>query len=143
MNTQTMEGLVGARTNMNRLSVPMRVYKEAERRGDTSVMERAMGYAEEFSKKADVYYDKAEEGIKQDAKEARKQAEEDLEKAIEKRKAEREAFNKRLEKNRKPEEGRTESDVSNKDDVVSMETGAAEEEKVQEDGKGTMIDISV
>lgn len=143
MNTQTMEGLVGARTNMNSLSVPMRVYKEAERRGDTSAMERAMGYAGEFSQKADAYYDKAEEGMKQDAKEARKQAEEDLEKAIEKRKAEREAFNKRLEKNRKPEEGRTESDVSNKDDVVSVKTGAAEEEKVQEDGKGLAIDISV
>ena len=41
MNAKTMEGLAGAGTNMNLLNTPMRVYKEAERRGDLSMMERA------------------------------------------------------------------------------------------------------
>ena len=55
MNTKTMEGLVGARTNMNLLDTPMRVYKEARRKGNTATMERAMGYAGEFSGKAEEY----------------------------------------------------------------------------------------
>ena len=31
MNTKTMEGIVGAKTNMNMLNTPMRVYREARR----------------------------------------------------------------------------------------------------------------
>lgn len=50
MNTKTMEGLVGARTNMNLMNTPMRVFKEARRKGDTATMERAMGYADEDRK---------------------------------------------------------------------------------------------
>ena len=34
MNTKTMEGLVGARTNMNLVNTPMRVFKEARRKGN-------------------------------------------------------------------------------------------------------------
>ena len=34
MHIKTMEGLVGARTNMNLVNTPMRVYRDAERRGD-------------------------------------------------------------------------------------------------------------
>ena len=44
MHTKVMEGIVGARTNMDMVDVPMRVYKEARRKGDTATMERAMGY---------------------------------------------------------------------------------------------------
>lgn len=51
MHTKTMEGLVGARTNMNQLNTPMRVYKEARRKGDTATMERAMGFVNDFSDK--------------------------------------------------------------------------------------------
>ena len=43
MNTKTMEGLVGARTNMRLLNTPFRVYKEARLKGDTGKMEQAMG----------------------------------------------------------------------------------------------------
>ena len=39
MHTKTMEGLVGARTNMNLLNTPMRVFKDARRRGDTATMD--------------------------------------------------------------------------------------------------------
>ena len=74
MNTKTMEGLVGARTNMNLLDTPMRVYKEARRKGNTATMERAMGYAGEFSGKAEEYKAEADKGMEEDAKEAREKA---------------------------------------------------------------------
>lgn len=45
MKAKTMEGLVGAKTNMDLLNTPMRVYKEARRRGDMATMDRAMDYA--------------------------------------------------------------------------------------------------
>ena len=32
MNTKTMEGLVGAKTNMTNMNVPMCIFKEARRR---------------------------------------------------------------------------------------------------------------
>ena len=74
MHTKTMEGLAGASTNMKLLNTPFRVYKDAERRGDTAVMERAMGYVGDFAEKADDYQKKAEKGMKEDAKEAREKA---------------------------------------------------------------------
>ena len=55
MHTKTMEGLIGARTNMNMMNTPMRVYKEARRKGDLDTMERAMGYANECSDRAEEY----------------------------------------------------------------------------------------
>ena len=74
MHTETMEGLAGASTNMKLLNTPFRVYKDAERRGDTAVMERAMGYVGDFAEKAEDYQKKAEKGMKEDAKEAREKA---------------------------------------------------------------------
>ena len=70
MNTKTMEGLVGAKTNMEMANTPFRVLKEARRRGDTATMERAMGYMNDLSEKAESYQVKADEGMKEDAKEA-------------------------------------------------------------------------
>ena len=55
MHAKTMEGLAGASMNMKMMNTPFRVYQEAERRGDTSVMERAMGYVGETADKAEVY----------------------------------------------------------------------------------------
>ena len=46
MHVKTMEGLAGASTNYNLLKVPVRVFKEARRRGDMGTMERAMEYAQ-------------------------------------------------------------------------------------------------
>lgn len=100
MHTKTMEGLVGARTNMNLLNTPMRVYKEARRRGDTATMERAMGYVSDFSDRAEEYQAKADEGMKEDAKEAREKAELEREKAIEKRKEEKEKLEERMEESK-------------------------------------------
>ena len=38
MHTKTMEGLTGASMSMKLMNTPLRVYKEAERRGDTAAM---------------------------------------------------------------------------------------------------------
>ena len=69
MHTKVMEGIVGARTNMDMVDVPMRVYKEARRKGDTATMERAMGYVNEFEDKAREYKAEADEGMKEGARE--------------------------------------------------------------------------
>ncbi len=100
MNTKTMEGLVGAKTNMNLVNTPMRVFKEARRKGDTATMERAMGYVGEFSDKAEEYKAETDEGMKKDAEETRKIAKEQREEAIRKRREEREKLEDRIEENR-------------------------------------------
>lgn len=100
MNTKTMEGLVGARTNMNLLNTPMRVFKEARRKGDTATMERAMGYVDEFSSKAEDYKAEADKGMEEDAREAREKAKLQREEAVQKRREEREKLEERIEGNR-------------------------------------------
>ncbi len=100
MHTRTMEGLTGASMNMKMLNTPLCVYKEAKQRGDTAVMERAMGYVGEFAKKAEDYQKKAEKGMKEDAKEAKEKAEAEQENAIQKRKEERKEQEKRIEESR-------------------------------------------
>ena len=89
MHTKTMEGLIGARTNMNMTNVPMRVFKEARRRGDTGTMERAMGYVNDFETQAYQYKDTAEEGMKEEAQEAREKRKQELKERIEKSREER------------------------------------------------------
>ena len=100
MHTKTMEGLIGARTNMNLMNTPMRVYKEARRKGDSETMERAMGYANECSDRAEEYKEEADEGMKKDAQEMRRIAREQRKEAIQKRRAEREKLEKKIEENR-------------------------------------------
>ena len=100
MNTKTMEGLVGARTNMNLLNTPMRVYKEARRKGDTATMERSMGYVNEFSDKAEEYKSEADKGMEEDARQAREKAKLQREEAIQKRREEREKLEERTGENR-------------------------------------------
>ncbi len=100
MHSKTMEGLIGARTNMNLMNTPMRVYKEARRKGDLETMERAMGYVGECSDRAEEYKAEADEGMKKDAEEARKIAKEQRKEAIQKRRDERDKLEKRIEENR-------------------------------------------
>ena len=97
MHTKTMEGLIGAGTNINHVNTPLRVYKEAERRGDIGTMERAMGYVGEFSKKAGEYQEVADDGLKEDAKEAKEKEKLEREKAIEKRRNERQEAEEKME----------------------------------------------
>lgn len=94
MHAKTMEGLVGASTNMKQLNTPMRVFKEARRKGDTAKMERAMGYVSDYSGKIDEYQKKADQGMKEEAEELK------CEKAIEKRGEEKKKLEERLEESR-------------------------------------------
>ncbi|MCI8801519.1 hypothetical protein NSB25_13100 [Acetatifactor muris] len=100
MHTKTMEGLAGASMSMKLMNTPMRVYKEAERRGDTAVMERAMGYASDFADEAEDYRKTTKKGMKEDAKEAREKAKTEQENAIQKRREQREELEKRIAESR-------------------------------------------
>ncbi|MCI8282421.1 MAG: hypothetical protein HFI76_12190 [Lachnospiraceae bacterium] len=86
MNIKTMEGIVGARTNYNLMNTPMRVFRDARRRGDLATMERAMDYAGDFADKTREYEEKADEGMVEEAKEFREKTKAELEKAIKERK---------------------------------------------------------
>lgn len=132
MNTKTMEGLVGARTNMNLLNTPMRVYKEARRKGDTATMERAMGYVGEFSDKAEEYKAEADKGMEEDAREAREKAKLQREEAIRKRREEREKLEERIEENRNADTNTDVVEISEEgkvlleDNIDSGSTGSDE-----------------
>lgn len=133
MHTKTMEGLVGARTNMDLVNTPMRVYKEARRKGDTGAMERAMGYAGEFSDRAQEYKTEADEGMKEDAKEAREKEKAELEEAVQRRRAEREKFEEKMEENKVDtldvsEEGK----LLLKDDMKANQINVSETDTVKE-----------
>lgn len=145
MHTKTMEGLVGARTNMNLMNTPMRVFKEARRKGDTGAMERAMGYVGDFSDKAEDYKAEADKGMEEDAKEARKKAELQREEAVRKRREEREKLEAEIEENRNADTKETkgclleiseEGKVLLKDnpgtDAVGAETDAVKSDTVKE-----------
>lgn len=100
MNTKTMEGLVGARNNINIANTPLHVFREADRKGDMATMERAMGYVNEFQGKAEQYKTEADEGMKEDAKAAKEKSKLEMEKATRKRKEEREKLEERMEESR-------------------------------------------
>lgn len=132
MNSKTMEGLVGARTNMNLMNTPMRVFKEARRKGDTETMERAMGYVDDFSDKAEDYKVKADKGMEEDAKEAREKAKAQLEGAIQKRREEREKLEEAISESRNADTNTDTVEISEegkvllKDNIDSDSTVSAE-----------------
>ncbi|MCI8670039.1 MAG: hypothetical protein HFI34_11070 [Lachnospiraceae bacterium] len=136
MHTATMKGLVGARTNMNLLNTPMRVYKEAERKGDTAVMERAMGYVCDFADKAEEYQTEADKGMKEDSKEAREKAEMACEKAVQKHKEER----KELEKGDSGVPAEATADTAEMEPIIYLKTGAAGESCVK---VGTEVSVYI
>lgn len=111
MHAKTMEGLTGARTNMNLVNTPMHFFKEAKRRDDTVTMERSIGHAAKFAGKAKEYRAKAKKGMAEDAKEAREQAALARENAIKNRQAER---NERVKPENKFETDRPEKTESSK-----------------------------
>ena len=130
MNTKTMEGLVGAGINMEMVNTPFRVYKQARLEGDTETMERSMGYMNDFSEKAESYQAKADEGMKEDAKEAREKAELERKKAVEKRRQEREDAEKKLEENRAKNAENKMDSVEISEDGKMLQKEAATEETV-------------
>ena len=142
MHTKTMEGLIGARTNMNLMNTPMRVFKEARRKGDTETMEHAMGYVGDFSDKAEEYKAEADKGMEEDAKEAREKAELQREEAVQKRREEREKLEAKIEENRNAdtnadtveisEEGKVLSKDNLDTDAVGVETDVVKSDAVKE-----------
>lgn len=94
MQAGSMKALMGASSNLKLVNTPMKVFKEAEARGDTEVMKRAMGYVTEFGNNAEKDAGKLGEETIKETREARKQQEIEREQAIakarQKNKAERE-----------------------------------------------------
>lgn len=129
MHTKTMEGLIGARTNMNMTNVPMRVFKEARRRGDIGTMERAMGYVNDFETRAYQYKDTAEEGMKEEAEEAREKRKQELEERIEKSREERKELEAQREQERIEAQKEQETNTANNErgtNTASAETISVE-----------------
>ena len=127
---------------MNLMNTPMRVFKEARRKGDTETMERAMGYVGDFSDKAEEYKAEADKGMEEDAKEARKKAELKREEAVQKRREEREKLEAKIEENRNADTNADTMEISEegkvllKDnldtDAVGVETDVVKSDAVKE-----------
>lgn len=96
MNTKIMEGLVGATTNMRQTDTTMRVFRDARRRGDLDVMERAMEYTGDYTQKAGEYQEKAQEGMEEEAREVRERMKAQMAEAIQNRKEEQEEQEEKL-----------------------------------------------
>lgn len=103
MKAGSMQGLIGASVNMKLTRTPMRVFKEAERRGDTETMKRAMGYVEDFQEKAHECSDKAQNEIGKELKEERREQDIRREQAIE-RKEDAEEYTEKIRENNKPDQ---------------------------------------
>lgn len=119
MRAKTMEGLIGARTNMELMNTPFRVFKEARRKGDVAKMKRAMGYMNECQEDANEYKAIADDGMKEDAEDTQKIAEKQREEMIKNRREEREEGKVLLKENTTTESSvadGTETDGTNPDD---------------------------
>lgn len=139
MNTKTMEGLVGARANMNLLNTPMRVYKEARQKGDTATMERAMGYVNDFSDMAEKYKTEADKGMEEEAREAREKAKVQREDAIRKRKEEREKLEERIQENRNADSNADTVEISEEGKVLLKNNTGLESTTRTEDVKADTV----
>lgn len=119
MRAKTMEGLIGARTNMELMNTPFRVFKEARRKGDVAKMKQAMDYMNECQEDANEYKAIADDGMKEDAEDTRKIAEKQREEMIKNRREEREEGKVLLKENTTTESSvadGTETDGTNPDD---------------------------
>ena len=82
MQAGSMKAFLGASSNLRLANTPMKVFKEAEARGDTEAMKRAMGYITDFEGNAEKDADKLGEETIKETREARKQQEIEREQAI-------------------------------------------------------------
>ncbi len=143
MHTKTMEGLIGARTNMELLNTPFRVYKEARLKGDTAVMEQAMGYMGEAHANAYEYKEEADEGMKKDAEESRKIAEKQRIEMIKNRREEREEQQRKLEEERKENKNNQVVDtVEISEEGRALLKGTTVAEDISSDGADTETEAS-
>lgn len=93
MKAGSAQALIGASASVNTAKIPLRVYKEAERKGDTATMERSMGYFTEFSQKAVRYTEEAARETLKEQREESRERELEREKALEEKRAEKKAEN--------------------------------------------------
>lgn len=121
----TTGSLIGANVAMDEIRTPMKVFKEARARGDTATMKRAMGYVNSLNEDAWEYKKKADEGLKEEAVEAK-----------EKERLEREELANRIRENREETEKRLEEAGENPA-VIGAESAADSEEK-----SGSEIELS-
>lgn len=127
MKAGSMEGLIGASVNMKLSQTPMRVFKEAERRGNTEVMKRAMGYVTDFQEKAHECSDRAQEELAKELKEERKEQEIKRQQALE-RKEETKEYVEKIQKNNKSDIPETDSvEISEEGKVVLKNNSQTEE----------------
>lgn len=140
MNTKTMEGLVGARMNMEMANTPLRAFKEARRKGDTAAMERAMGYVNDFSDQAQEYKAEADKGMSEDAEDSREKAKLEREEAVRKRREERERSEEKIKEDReKRKDGPVDQvEISGDGRALQKETSADE----MPDGKAPDADAA-
>ena len=134
MHAKTMEGLAGASASIQMLSTPMNVAKEAERKGDTDKMKRAMSYAAGLTEQAGEYSQKSSEGMKLDAQEAKKKEEERQEELIRARQKEREELEKRIEEKK---QGETKEPESSFDSAEISEEGKQQAEAAVQDSSAS------
>lgn len=100
-----MEGLAGASTSIRMISTPMNVAKEAERKGDTDKMQRALGYAAQLTNQAEEYSEKTSQGMKLEAEESKEQEKLRQENLDKTRKEKREEQEKQVEESIAKQEG--------------------------------------
>ena len=129
MQAGSMNAMIGATSNVKLASTPMRVFKEAEARGDTEVMKRAMGYVTECENNAEKDAAKLGEETIKETKEARKQQEIEREQAIakarQKNKIEREQALNGAEKPTVEPAETTDADKKTNDRVEISDSGKA------------------
>ena len=140
MNTKTMEGLAGARTNMNLLNTPMRVYKEARRKGDIATMERAMGYVNDFADKTEEYKTKADKGMEEEAKETREKLKLRREEVLQKRREEREKLEEKMEENRSADTNTDTVEISEEGKILLEDSIDLNKEGINKIETGTVKD---
>lgn len=134
MNIKTMEGLAGAGASISLISTPMSVAKEAERKGDTDKMQRALGYAAGMKEQADQYGEKAGEGMKADAEEMKEQEKMLREELTEARRRERKELEKRL----KEEASGSEAGVSEGSDLDDLQISPEGKSQAESAGEGAV-----
>lgn len=148
MQAGSMNAMIGATSNVKLASTPMRVFKEAEARGDTEVMKRAMGYVTECENNAEKDAAKLGEETIKETKEARKQQEIEREQAIakarQKNKIEREQALNGAEKPTVEPTETTDADKKTNDRVEISDSGKAAIAEQTLSGKiGTLVQNAV
>ena len=127
MKAGSMEGLIGASMNMELSRTPMRVFKEAERRGDTETMKRAMGYVTDYQEKAKECSDRAQEELPKELKEERKEQAIRREQALE-RKEESKEYVEKIQENHNPDNPEKDSVTISEEGKVSLKNNSQTEE---------------